>query len=256
MLALSFSLLALGLWHTHRPTWAGIFGGLALLSGPAFWQGALGLGLAWLFYRLLLRSASQPGEVFDEANEHTAYPTRTDTLRWLVVFITTILVVGTYFFHYSQGLTASVASLTTYLEGWTTFSGVSPMTLIFVLLTFQPLAMIFSLVSLGRWLARRLQNEVDGRYTLLLPLLWLLTSLILTLIYPLSGERSVLLVPLALLPTACQNTRPKMSHIISCTAGLILVLQYCLEYTHRHEPGVLGNLPKPSNWESCSASSF
>ena len=86
MMALSFSLLALGLWHAHRTAWAGIFAGLALLSGPAFWQGALGLGSAWLFYRLLLRSAAHPGEVFDETNPPKTYPARADTLRWLAAF--------------------------------------------------------------------------------------------------------------------------------------------------------------------------
>ena len=252
MMALSFSLLALGLWHTHRPTWAGIFGGLALLSGPAFWQGALGLGLAWLFYRLLLRSAHEPGEVFDETNEEAVFPTRTDTLRWLVMFITTILVVGTYFFRYPQGLTAIVASLTTYLEGWTTLSGVSPMTLIIVLLTFQPLAMIFALVSLGRWLARRLKYEVDGRYTLLLPLLWLLTSLIQTLIYPARQVNDLAWVLVPLLVIAADGLSEYLPedepHIISwLQAGLILVLAVLFWNTLIATSQVVpqGNLPRP-----------
>src|SRR5512141_2609718 len=47
ILALTFVLLAWGLWENRRVTWAGFFAGLALLSGPFLWAGLLGLGLTW-----------------------------------------------------------------------------------------------------------------------------------------------------------------------------------------------------------------
>ena len=56
MPALAFSLLALGTLAVGRVVWAGFFLGLALLGGPAVWQGILILSLVvaveWIFHRL------------------------------------------------------------------------------------------------------------------------------------------------------------------------------------------------------------
>ena len=252
MLALSFSLLAIGLWHTHRPAWSGLFGGLALLSGPAFWQGALGLGLAGLAHRLLVRSKAQPGEVFDEADQMIAYPTRVNTLRWLAALIATIFVVGTYLTRYPQGLATILNSFTTYLAGWTTFSGVSPITLIITLLIFQPLAVIFAMVSLGRWLMRRLHYEIEGRYALLLPVLWFLTSLFLTLIYPSRQVNDLVWVLVPLLAIAADGLSEYLPdekpHVISfLQAGFVLVLAVLFWNTLIATSQVVpqGNMPRP-----------
>jgi len=51
MMALAFSLLALGMWNNRKPYLAGILAGLGLLSGPAVIQGGLGIGIAWLAFR-------------------------------------------------------------------------------------------------------------------------------------------------------------------------------------------------------------
>jgi hypothetical protein len=48
IIAVSFTLLALSFWLTRHPRWAGFFGALALLSGPALWPGLLSLVTAWL----------------------------------------------------------------------------------------------------------------------------------------------------------------------------------------------------------------
>src|SRR5258708_24048829 len=45
ILAVTFALLAWGSWEHTKPRPAGIFAGLALLSGPALSEGLLGLGL-------------------------------------------------------------------------------------------------------------------------------------------------------------------------------------------------------------------
>ena len=51
MLAVTFLLFAWGMWMNRRLTLAGIFLGLALLSGPSIWSGLLMLGLTWIFLR-------------------------------------------------------------------------------------------------------------------------------------------------------------------------------------------------------------
>jgi hypothetical protein len=253
MMALGFGLLALGLWHARHPAWAGIFAGLALLSGPAFWQGALMLGLAWLINSLLPRSAAHPGEVFDEAHEQVAYPARIQSLSGLAALITTVLVAGTYLLRYPEGLTTVVGSLTAYLSGWTIRSGLSPLTLIIALLVFQPLGMIFALVSLGRWLVRRLQYQVEGQYPLLLPLLWLLTSLILTLIYPSRQVNDLVWVLVPLLVIAAEGLSEYLPeekpHVISwLQAGLVFVLTVLLWNTliATSQLALRSNLPTPA----------
>ena len=55
MPAMAFTLLALAAFYNRRMIWAGIFTGLALLSGPAFLQGLLVLGIGWVLYRVLVR---------------------------------------------------------------------------------------------------------------------------------------------------------------------------------------------------------
>src|ERR671910_3206948 len=49
IVAVTFLLFAWAMWINRRPVPAGIFAGLALLSGPSLWAGLLVLGLTWLF---------------------------------------------------------------------------------------------------------------------------------------------------------------------------------------------------------------
>src|SRR5512146_1969477 len=47
IMALTSALLAWGFWENRKPIWAGVFAGLALLSGPLLWPGLLGLIITW-----------------------------------------------------------------------------------------------------------------------------------------------------------------------------------------------------------------
>jgi predicted membrane-bound mannosyltransferase len=56
--ALAFTLLALACLYNRHMVWMGIAAGLALLSGPAFLQGLLILGISWGLYRLVRRNST------------------------------------------------------------------------------------------------------------------------------------------------------------------------------------------------------
>src|SRR6266545_5710459 len=51
ILAVTFLLFAWGMWRNQRAIPAGMFAGLALLSGPSLWAGLFTLGLTWVFLR-------------------------------------------------------------------------------------------------------------------------------------------------------------------------------------------------------------
>jgi len=118
MLAISFTILTLALLYAGQPVLGGIAAGLALLSGPAVLIGLLGLGIAYGIARLLgffKDDALFPGEQTSED------PERSPTRDWRTVLLFgggTVLLVGTLFFLYPQGLGAWAASLGTFLQGW------------------------------------------------------------------------------------------------------------------------------------------
>jgi hypothetical protein len=70
ILAVSFTLLALSLWLTRHPRWAGFFGALALLSGPSLWPGLIALGIAWAVAGRFKKQADDPASP-DSGGEST-----------------------------------------------------------------------------------------------------------------------------------------------------------------------------------------
>ncbi len=67
ILAVTFLLFAWGMWRHQRAIAAGIFAGLALLSGPSLWAGLFALGLTWVFLQGLdtRRAASTESQIVD-----------------------------------------------------------------------------------------------------------------------------------------------------------------------------------------------
>jgi hypothetical protein len=187
MLALSCSLLALGLWHTRKPAWAGILGGVALLSGPSLAAGALGLGLAWAVASAWQRRLEKRfAEVYAPPQpKTTSIPaTRADLWTALLSGGAILLVIGTGLLRYPQGLAAAFGALPAYLNGWGVPTGVSPWSSLLALQVYQPFAVIFALAGLVRWILRWYQEMEFRPYPFLLPLLWTLISLALALLYP------------------------------------------------------------------------
>ena len=172
MMAMGFGLLAVGFWYVRKPLWAGVFGGLALLSGPAFLQGLIGILLALIIANLLERF-----NILDPLGDELKFDRSKPHLTiWLVVFFGTIIVAGSLFLRYPQGFGALAETLPAYLHGWFNPSGIPATRLIAALVFYQPLALIFGVIAIVRgWIYR---NNLSRWLSI-----WFFTSLILSLIF-------------------------------------------------------------------------
>ena len=235
MMALSFGLFALGFWWIQKPILSGLLLGLAILSGPAIITGALGLGLAWVITRYFVNLERSKVFFTGKVQEvplpdlPAAHPKVTNTRLVLLSAGITILLAGTFFFRYPQGLSAWFQTLPAYFAGWMPGSGANPFQLIVALLVYQPFVLIFALVGIVRWLVRHSLGEVPGSFPLLLPLIWVIISLIIILLYPSRQVNDLVwtLVPLWILAAASLEEylpHSKTNPISILQAGLILVL--------------------------------
>jgi len=180
VMAASFLLLAFGWWRIRQPVLTGLFAGMALLSGPQVLAGLLGLSLAWGAARIL---GVTPTVLNGSNDQVIADQDSTSNSKILItVLITTgatILLIGTFFLAVPQGLAAWFDTLPAYLKGWVNVSDVPPLRLLAVLLIYQPLALIFGLITSGRILYNW-KNDTAPTWLLL----WGIIALILVVIYP------------------------------------------------------------------------
>jgi hypothetical protein len=200
MPALAFGLLALVLFARRWMILAGIAAGLALLSGSALLYGAvtltLGYGayrlLEWVMQRLELGGAAERIILFDVP------PVERPALRnGLLALAGTLLIAGTFFLRYPQGLSGLAEMLAGYLRGWTTASGIPALRLPAALLIYQPLVVLFALLAAWRgWWG--LPNGGRAEHLAAALSLWVLVSLLAAMIYPgrQVGDAAWALVPL------------------------------------------------------------
>ncbi len=205
--ALGAAALAWAAWERRKPALAGFFGGLALLGGPSLWLGLLIFGLAYALAQGLLPAVETgagpqvpPRSVREELKLAGAYA------------LGTLLVVGTLFFLSPNGISAALASLPAFLNGWVHPSGVPASRLLLALAVYQPLPVIFAVAALLRaaWMRRQAKNQPEEspafvaetlreRSSLAFRLgLWALAALLLALFYPARGVADLAwaLVPL------------------------------------------------------------
>jgi len=196
MLAVSLTLLAIALWLTGRPRWAGACGGLALLSGPALLPGLLGLGLAVLMNggrfwdeavgpRANPASQGGPAATGDlDVDEPTEGPAegilgtrREDLLAALLVGAGVFIFAGSMLFLIPRGPGAAFLAVPAYLRGWVSFPDVPFFRLPVALVVYQPFGILFALVGLvyGRSARSRLAGGLG---------FWLVTALVLAMVYP------------------------------------------------------------------------
>jgi len=192
ILAISFLVLAWAMGRERRYPLAGIFGGLALLSGPAVWMGLLILGLcaaiwqAFISKQVKTDDQQQPGENQSpiENRKSPALPAPVPQAQVsaaegsivnrqsfssfifhpssfifhpssFIYLLATLLLAGSLFLLAPNGLSAFVASLLAYLKGWWTLSGVRVTHLLTALAAYQLMALIFGLIALVRGLLRK-----------------------------------------------------------------------------------------------------
>jgi hypothetical protein len=171
ILAVTFLLFAWGFWDRNRSRPAGVFAGLALLSGPWLWSGLIALGLTWVF-RWVLDGRSK--------KESDTTPVRRERAEWLTALwfvLGTIVVAGTLFFISPNGLSAWLSSIPEYLQGWVKPSGINAGLLLFSLPAYQPLAVILAIIiALRGWIQK-------SRRVISLSI-WMLVALLLALFYP------------------------------------------------------------------------
>lgn len=224
MMAISFSMLAIGLWQTPslgtgrlssaRPALAGLAGGLALLCGPAVIAGALSLGFTWLVLRIarvpifvhntfVHNAFGDPGPTSQpepSAVPYTAAASPAAARRLaLAALAATLVLVSTFFLLHPQGLAAWAGAITAYLNSWAGSGGASPADvspgispgipaarMFTALLIYQPFALIAALVGVIGWVFGKEHpiRKESNWDQPYLPIVWGSISLLLALLNP------------------------------------------------------------------------
>ncbi|HLE52252.1 MAG TPA: hypothetical protein VI755_09325 [Anaerolineales bacterium] len=173
MLSVGFGLLAIACGIARKPALAGFFAGLALLSGPAILHGLIGLAIAGGMGTLLVRRGFWDQEWVSEIGVD-----RSDAVRTILLAGGgAILIAGTLFLRFPEGLGGLAGTVPDYLAGWVNPSEIPASRLIAALIVYQPLVLVFATIAVVRaW-----------RESVLLPRwlsLWAMSALVLVLIYP------------------------------------------------------------------------
>lgn len=215
MLAVTALLFAWAMLRERRAIPAGIFAGLALLSGPSLWAGLLTLGLAWLLLQGMEARPSTKDETgFAEQSpiskspftnnqhlhlEHTSPGGRRQRVQVLpnielrpalISLLVTLLLGGTLFFLSPNGLSAWLSALPDYLRGWTAApSSMTPARMLLTFVAYEPLGIFLAALSLIRGFRTR------SRRILRLSV-WLGVALLLAVFYRQSSELVWAILPL------------------------------------------------------------
>jgi hypothetical protein len=180
MLAVAFLLFAWAMWRLRRLVPAGIFAGLALLSGPSLWAGLFVLGLTWVFLQGM-EAKPTSAETTDQSPVSSSLVSNLQSSSLelrpaLLALLVTLLFGGTLFFLSPNGLSAWLSALPGYLRGWTAPSSMSSGRVLLTFLAYEPLGIFLAILSLIRGYRTR------SRRILRLGL-WLGVALLLAIFY-------------------------------------------------------------------------
>ena len=190
ILAVTCLLFAWGFWINRRETPAGIFLGLALLSGPSVWSGVLTLLLTSIFLRSMQQSKpAEESSIESEKLETTESDTGPRIRNLLFALVATLLFVGTLFFTVPNGLSAALASLPAYLSGWVAPSQTTASRTLFTVIAYEMLGISIAALSLVR--GYRTSSKRIIRLSM-----WLGVALLLAVFYRQTDELAWAIVPL------------------------------------------------------------
>ena len=141
MIAMTLTLLALACLIERKQIWAGVFAGLALVSGPSLWPNLICIAGAWLIiYRNDLKKT-----------------TGLEPYSWGTIVasaVASMVVLGTFFMIFPAGLSAAAASLPAYFQSWSAPGGVPVLRLVGALCAYEVLGLVLGLAGLIRGLMR------------------------------------------------------------------------------------------------------
>lgn len=191
ILAVTFLLFAWGMWRHQRAISAGVFAGLALLSGPSFWAGLLALGLTWVFLQGMgtKRMANAESKIVDPSLVSTSPFPGLEYRPALIALLVTLLFGGTLFFLSPNGLSAWLSALPAYLKGWTSPSSMTPGRMIVAFFAYEPLGIFLAVLSLIRGYRTKSRRILRTG-------LWLGVSLLLAIFYRQTSELVWAIIPL------------------------------------------------------------
>ena len=191
MLAVTFLLFAWGLWINGRAIPAGVFTGLALLSGTSLWAGLLALVLTWIFRRgTEARSTSDQSQMPNYQSPVSNLQFSNTELRpTLLALIATLVFGGTLFFISPNGLSAWLSSLPAYLSGWVSPAVMTPGRMLLTFLAYEPLGIFLATLSILRGFRSKSKRIIRLG-------LWLGVSLLLAIFYRQATELVWVIIPL------------------------------------------------------------
>lgn len=204
MLAVTFVLFAWAMWIHRRAVPAGIFAGLALLSGPSVWAGLFTLGLTWIFLQGMdTRSTREDEDSLDLLTAQDkqiiggspAADARSQTFEYrpaLIALVATLLLGGTLFFLSPNGLSAWLAAFPEYLRGWTSPSTMTAGRTLLAFLVYEALGIFLAALSLIRGYRTRSPRLIRLG-------LWLGVALLLAVFYRQTSELVWAILPLSTL---------------------------------------------------------
>ncbi len=168
-IAICALLLAWSAWRKSNMRAAGIWAGVALLSGPALWPGILGLIVA----NGLIRG-------FFVRESHTADSTNTarrPLLELAAYTAGTYFILGSFFLLASGGLSAGMTGFTAYFSGWLDFTDVQINRLLISLVAYELLPVLLAIAGLLRGIYKKDELTISLG-------VWLAAALVLCLAYP------------------------------------------------------------------------
>ncbi|MHB1481262.1 MAG: hypothetical protein ACYCXH_02960, partial [Bellilinea sp.] len=170
-----FTVLALAALLNTKSALLGVFTALAILGGPSFWQGAIGLGAAALIFNFVFRPKPSDQEDYSQSTQNLFAE-----IRWkqfVFWFFGTLVIVGTLLLTMPNGLNTAVNGAIDYISGWGREGQTSIGLMALGLVLSQPLGFFFAGIGAVRAFSKK--DALD-----IFLFTWWLVSLVLAFIYP------------------------------------------------------------------------